>query len=124
MTQSCDQGAGNTWVPHPPAGNATGNSGNQQADDHRESNWAVTTVACTTVSTEWTRVLSTVQKPHTALFNGNVLAIPGYKHRPCEGLLQLAKRPAPPPGCTSGVDPIVPESNLWNAAPGTALWVP
>lgn len=119
MAASCDSGAGTTWaLTH--LGNATGNSGNQQAVT-TASNWGGDNVCLYVPGTTNGYAGSfTVQNQPTAAFNGNVLAFPDTNIG-CEGGYCTWQSGLPAP-VSSGPDPIVSWNyNIWNAAPDS-MW--
>jgi hypothetical protein len=119
MAASCDSGAGTTWaLTH--LGNATGNSGNQQAVT-TASNWGGDNVCLYVPGTTNGYAGSfTVQNTPTAAFNGNVLAFPDTNIG-CEGGY-CTWQSGLPALVSSGVDPIVSWNyNIWNAAPDS-MW--
>ena len=119
MAASCDSGAGTTWA-LTRLGNATGNSGNQQAVT-TASNWGGDNVCLYVPGTTNGYAGSfTVQNTPTAAFNGNVLAFPDTNIG-CEGGY-CTWQSGLPALVSSGVDPIVSWNyNIWNAAPDS-MW--
>jgi hypothetical protein len=119
MAATCDSGAGTTWaLTH--LGNASGNSGNQQAVT-TASNWGGDNVCLYVPGTTNGYAGSfTVQNQPTAAFNGNVLAFPDTNIG-CEGGY-CSWQSGLPALVSAGPDPIVSWNyNIWNAAPDS-MW--